>query len=82
MLTIFNRKELYVTFSMEERCRIEEILDANGISYSTKAVSRSGGFGGSRSRTGTMGQSMGLEYEYKIYVSRTDYEKAEAFVKG
>lgn len=82
MLTIFNRKELYVTFSLEDKSRIEDILDANSIRCYTRAVSRSGGFGGSRARTGTMGQQMGMEYEYKIYVSRTDYEKARAFVKG
>lgn len=82
MLTIFNRKELTTTFSMEERSRIEDILDVNGIFYWTKAVSRSGGLGGSRSRVGTMGQDMGMEYQYKIYVYREDYEKAKAWLRG
>ena len=31
---------------------------------------------GMRSRTGTFGQNMDLNYEYIIYVHKKDYEKA------
>ena len=36
MITIFNRKELWTTFSMEEQASIRSLLADNGIDYSIK----------------------------------------------
>ena len=33
MITIFNRKELAITYSMKEQARIRDILTAEGIDY-------------------------------------------------
>ena len=38
MITIFNRKELLTTFSMEEQDRVREILAQNHIDYRVKTV--------------------------------------------
>ncbi len=81
MITIFNRKELAVTYSLAEKSRIEDILAFNGIPYYTKASGRMGGLGGSRARTGSMGQNMQLEYEYRIFVQKNQLELAEACLR-
>ena len=79
MITIFNRKELMVTFDLSEQARIRMLLAAEGIDYSVKTVNRlsSSPFSaGSRSRTGTYGQNTEAMIEYSIYVKKTDYERA------
>ena len=79
MITIFNRKELYITFDMKEQARIRNILSMNKIDYIIKTVncmSASPMAAGSRSRVGTYGQNQNYMCEYKIYVHKTDYEKA------
>ncbi len=47
MITLFTRKELYVTFSLKDKERITGILDAKGIAWQSRVSSRSGGLGGS-----------------------------------
>lgn len=79
MITIFNRKELTVTFDISEQARIRTLLAAEGIDYSVKTVNRlssSPVSAGSRVRTGTYGQDTGAMIEYSIYVKKTDYERA------
>lgn len=82
MLTVFNRRELTVTFSLEEKSRVEDLLDASGIPYTSRAAGRSGGFGSSRSRMGTMGENLLMESQYFIYVHRDDYDRACACLRG
>ena len=38
MITIFNRKELAVTMSMDRQAEIRSILQSNGIDYSVKTT--------------------------------------------
>lgn len=83
MITIFNRKEVCVTYDMKEQARVRDILARNGIDYSVKTVNRmsaSAVSAGDRGRVGTYGQDASAMYEYKIYVHKTDYEKAKKLI--
>ena len=79
MITLFNRKELTVTFDLNEQARVRTLLAAEGIDYSVKTVNRLSASqisSGSRLRTGTYGQNTEAMIEYSIYVKKTDYERA------
>lgn len=79
MITIFNRKELVITYNMKEQARIREILDNHNIDYDIKVVNRmspSPMAAGTRARMGSLGQNSGEMCEYIIYVSKKDYERA------
>ena len=69
MITIFNRKELLVTWDFNERHRIVGCLIANDIKY----VSRSSG--GSGRTYGGIGPYHSCQYY--IYVHKDDYECAK-----
>lgn len=84
MITIFNRKELTVTFDLSEQARIRTLLAAEGIDYSVKTVNRLSASpisSGSRSRTGTYGQNTEAMTEYIIYVKKVDYDRAENLIR-
>ena len=79
MITIFNRKEVCITHDMNRQAKVRDILQANGIDYAVKVLNRKSPSpigAGSRARTGTFGENLSLEYEYKIYVHKDDYEEA------
>ena len=38
MLTVFNRRELYLTYDMNDRVRVCDILNANSIDYRLKTT--------------------------------------------
>ena len=83
MLTIFNRRELLTTCSMEEQNRVREILSRNHIDYRIKTVNPSARatFADSgRSRTGSFGVNMDCAYQYYIYVHTKDYARAQALI--
>lgn len=82
MITIFNRKELTTTFSMEQQAKVRNILSQNNIKYIVKTVNRttSSVLGTTRSKTGTLGQNIKLSYEYIIYVHKNDYDKAKSII--
>ncbi len=80
MITIFNRRELCITYSMGEQAEIRDILSQNNIEYRVRTTNRmsSSAFGrGMRGSTGSYGQNMGLNYEYTFYVHKKDYEQAK-----
>ncbi len=84
MITILNRKELIVTFSMERQAEIREILASKNVEYYVKVVNRkspSPMAGGSRGRTGTFGENLNLAYEYIIYVKKSDYDQAAYLIR-
>lgn len=84
MINIFNRKELFITFSINEQARIRKILADNKIDYSIKVIDRmntSSIPGGTRSSVGTLGQNSNNMCEYIIYVRKIDFEKAEILMK-
>lgn len=84
MITIFNRRLLQSTFSMEEQGRIRNSLADNGIDYTVNTVNRhtSTLTGSPRSRIGSVGENPSMNYEYLIYVKKADYDKAVAVING
>ena len=52
MITIFNRKELFITFSMKKQGAIRDILRANHIDYIVRTVNQMG----SGKRMGAFGE--------------------------
>lgn len=77
MITIFNRKELCIVFSMAEQSSIRAKLFANNIKHYIKTVNRvapSPFSSGTRGRSGSFGQNMDLNYEYIFYVHKKDYD--------
>ncbi len=76
MITIFNRKELTITFSMEEQSRIRNLLSAQKIDYTIKFICGSS----SRARMGPMGGSMAIAHESIFYVHKNDYQMAQAVI--
>ncbi|MBR2934114.1 MAG: hypothetical protein IKB79_00820 [Oscillospiraceae bacterium] len=83
MLTIFNRRELLTTCSMEEQNRVRDILAKNHIDYRIKTVNPSARttFASSgRSRTGSFGVDMDCAYQYYIYVHKNDYARAQSLI--
>lgn len=80
MITVFNRKELLLTHDMQKQGDVRTILQNNQIPYRVKVTNRysPSPFSSSpRARTGTLGTDPARLYEYKIYVKKTDYERAK-----
>lgn len=83
MITIFNRKELCITFSMKEQSEIRCALSNNDIDYQIKTVDRMSPSPfsiGSRGRVGSFGQNMNVNYEYIFYVRKIDYDNAKLII--
>ena len=76
MIHLFNRKELLLTSSMERQARVRDVLAANGIPYRVKTSSNI-----SRSRGVMPGMRMDMLYQYRIYVKKDDYEKAQYLIR-
>ena len=83
MITVFNRKELLTTFSLEEQSRVRDILSSNGIDYKVKTVNpsaRSYVGGSGRGRGGSFGINSDAAYQYYIYVRAGDYDLARSLI--
>ena len=75
MITIFNRRELYITYSMENLAAIRQALEASGIDYyyrfrDLSALQRLD------QTIGKFGRGTST-IEYKVYVKRKDYDRAK-----
>ncbi|WP_409969883.1 hypothetical protein RFF05_08280 [Bengtsoniella intestinalis] len=81
MITIFNRKELRITYSLLERQRICDALNNHNIPYYTKVFNPSNGGGMGRGRQGSFGLNTQVMYEYTIYVKKADYELARHVIE-
>ena len=83
MINIFNRRELYITLELKQLVRIKQILEQNNIEYFTKTTNlQSSTFVGSdRARNGNLGINQNFSYEYRIFVHKTDFEKARFLIK-
>lgn len=84
MITIFNRKELYITYSMQEQSEIRELLNRHGIDYYLKTINRKSPSpmgAGSRARTGSIGEDYTKMYEYIFYVHKDEILKAKEIVQ-
>lgn len=84
MITIFNRKELTITYSMEEQAKVRALLATNHIDYKIKVVNRNSpsAFSDTRARTGILGQNMAIAYEYIFFVHRNEFEMAQSIMAG
>lgn len=81
MITIFNRKELMITRSMEEQARVRNKLNEAGIDYTIKVNSdHPGATASRRAYTGSFGERQDVMYEYRIFVKKADYEKARHLI--
>lgn len=67
MVTIFNRKQLIITYDITIQAKIRDILSANNVDYIVNPITFS-------ARTYTPA-------EYKIYVQKKDYEHACYLIK-
>ena len=79
MITIFNRKELLVTFSMGEQIRVREILASHDIDYQIKTVSPYS-CGGGRGHSASFGIDSNAAYQYYIYVHSKNYAQAKHLI--
>lgn len=75
MLTVFNRKEVLITYSQKDQADAREILRNNQIQYKVKSSSNLSR--GIVSRLGGRAQSVDNAYEYKIFVHKDDWTKAK-----
>lgn len=78
MITIFNRRELVTTYSMEKQANIREILKAKKIDYRLKTIAQ---YSKMRGNVAIIGQNMNQAYEYIFYVHKKDYGYAKQCIK-
>ncbi|GAA0180914.1 hypothetical protein SH2C18_35260 [Clostridium sediminicola] len=77
MIMIWNRKEVFMGYSLKKFNEVREILAANKIKYNCKVVNNNRGTKGSiRSIIGNFGENMDYAYTYYIYVHKEDYDNA------
>ena len=84
MITVFNRKELYMTYDMNILASVRNLLASHNIDYDYKLVDRKSSspiVAGTRARTGTAFEKCDVEIQYYIYVHKSDYEKARAVLR-
>ena len=81
MITIFNRKELAITYSISEQARIRNLLAAEGIKYiiDTKGTFMRN-FGSRGATIQQFGENITACTEYRIYVLKSDYDKASHLI--
>lgn len=85
MITIFNRKELLITYDMKEQSEVRTILRDHKIKYNVKVknlLSPSIFSTSGRTYTGSRGIDLTKSYKYKIYVKKADYEEAIVLLNG
>ena len=82
MLTIFNRKELLLTDDMKRQSDVRDLLAQNSINYAVKTISRQSPTvpDSSPHAPGSFGIDLSRAYEYRIYVRKSDYEKAKSLI--
>lgn len=77
MITIFNRKEVMNTFSMEQQSKIREILRNNDIDYKYKVINLNNA---NRGHGMSLGMNEDYSREYYIYVHKKDYDRAQFII--
>jgi hypothetical protein len=85
MITIFNRKEVCITYDMNRQAEIRNILQGANIDYIIRTKNRTETMlvrGGTRAYTGSWGNRQMMDYEYHIYVHKDDYERALYLMRG
>ena len=78
MIHLLNRRELFLTPSMEEVIRIRSILEANRIEYTVKTKTMLASSSVRHGRSGNIpGVNQSATAMYSVYVRREDLEYAE-----
>ncbi len=80
MITVFNRRELIVTMDMKRQADIRNILADNNIDYVVKTTDLQRAES-TRGYTGRVGINQDYSCEYKIFVHKSEYEKAAALIR-
>lgn len=76
---LWQKKEVLVTFSMEDFNRVKSVLAANHIPYDWKVTPEAGS---GRDRTmGTAFMDQSVLRQYYLYVKKKDYARAEFLVR-
>lgn len=84
MITIFNRKEVCITYDMKRQAEVRDILQGAGMDYVIRTKNRTASAfarGGTRAYTGSFGRDQMMDYEYHIYVHKDDYEEAMHLIR-
>lgn len=72
MITVFNRRQVCLTRSAEERLRVNALLNGRGIETRTIC----GNLGRAGRHHGMPGIDWEAAYEYYVYVHKKDYGRA------
>lgn len=83
MIMIWNRKEVFMGYSLQKFNEVCEILNTNRIRYKYRIVDNNGSylFGlGGRGRRGTFGENLNYSNLYYIYVHKSDYDNARVLL--
>ena len=78
MITVFNRRELMITLSMEEQMAARQCLSDAGLNY----VLRTKNITASSHQMGHLGIHPQAVLEYRIYVHREDEDRARAALRS
>ncbi len=77
MITIFNRKEVCNTYSIDEQARVRDVLALGGIDYSIKVVDKfSRNILGDMGGRDVIGGMVRNQFQYVIYVKKIDFDMA------
>ena len=74
---LFNRKQVRITQSVEEERRLTLLLERAGV----ETLSRSGSLTNPGRYHGVPGVKNEYAYEYRIYVKKADYDRAERILR-
>ena len=75
MITIFNRRTVYLGFDMKAYADMKDRLDAMGIKYKTSVKNRGSALG--RGTSLGVGRDFDQMYQYEIWVHADDYERVK-----
>lgn len=76
MITVFNRKELISTYSMEQQAQIRSLLVENNIPYYIKTDT------GTNPVFGSAHANPNVSCQYRIYVHKDNYNKAVGIINN
>lgn len=89
MINVFNRKEVYSTYHMEDQTRVKETLESNDIECFLDNKRLESPLGGQSTISGTaspLGAQSSVNgdnccMEYKVFVKKTDYSLAKKLIE-
>ncbi len=80
---MFWKRELFTTSSLRQKEDILQLLSSHGIPYRLKTEDNfGGGLYEQRRMSGSFGMDASCRFIYHIWVSKKDYEAAEALLQN